>query len=773
MATIKELIARVDDQTLRADLDKAATALLKSKNFGLVFEDHLPEYVPLWDVPVKRGGLVALKPRVGEKIEKLYRVATLSNGLAKCVDQTSKEICEFSTDRIISVASFKEPIYPQLVPMDVVENNPQDDLWHTLIQADNYHALQLLQYLYPKQVDCIYIDPPYNTGARVWKYNNDYVDKNDNFSSSRWLSMMSKRLEIAKEILKDDGVLIVTIDDNEQAHLWMLLQKIFRDRKLFSIAIQHNPRGTQGDKFAVSHETAIYVLGKDSKIYRKTHKGDDESNFRKWGNQSERSRTARATTFYPVIVDQELNICGFGEVEALDFHPDSANFNIDGNIYVYPVDGNGIERKWRYSKNNEQEVLPFLTARRNDDGIIEIFIQRESENTLTVWTNPLYNAEEYGTKLINKIVKSEFPFPKSIYAEHDSIWHAVAGKPNALIVDFFAGSGTTLNAVNLINAEDGGHRRCILVTNNEVSEKESLEFQRQGLYPGDLEWETHGICQSVTWPRTKYTINGCRDDGTELEGEYFTNLYASKEIARSFSHIGFIENPVQLTVTQKKQLLSVCAKGSLPQSLVTNETKYVISDNEKHTASILFDDSYFNEWLEAIEGMDHITHFFIVTKKTRDFNRMKTDINVKLGNVVVAEPIKWPLKKGFKTNCEYFKLGFLDKQQVELGKSFKAILPILWLQSGAVGKRPVIDEDELPEMFIPDGSSFAVLLDESAFREFKATIDHHEGIKYVYIVTNSKTAFTEMSSQLSVPQVKQLYSSYIDNFVLNARRNLQ
>ena len=396
MATIKDLIARVEDQSLRADLEVVATDLLKKKSFGLVFEDHLPEFVPLWDVPIKRGNLVAEKPKVGERIEKLFRVATIHNGTAKCIDQRSKEIVEFSTDSIISIASFKEPIYPHLIPMDVVENNSQDSLWHTLIQADNYHALQLLQYLYPKQVDCIYIDPPYNTGARVWKYNNDYVDKNDNYSSSRWLSMMAKRLRIAKEILKDDGVLIVTIDDNEQAHLWMLLQDIFRDRKLFSITIQHNPRGTQGDKFAVSHETAIYVLGKNSKIYRKTHKGDDESNFRKWGNQSERSRTARATTFYPVIVDQQLNICGFGNVEELDYHPGSQNVCVDNNIYVYPIDGNGIERKWRYSKSNEQEVLPFLSARKNDDGVVEILIQRESENTLTVWTNPLYNAEEYG-----------------------------------------------------------------------------------------------------------------------------------------------------------------------------------------------------------------------------------------------------------------------------------------------------------------------------------------------------------------------------------------
>lgn len=124
-------------------------------------------------------------------------------------------------------------------------------------------------------------------------------------------------------------------------------------------------------------------------------------------------------------------------------------------------------------------MLPFLKAIDNS-GTIEIHIQRESENTKTIWTDPLYNAEEYGTKMINSMLDTTFSYPKSLYAVHDALWHVVSGKPNALIVDFFAGSGTTLHAVNLLNVEDNGNRRCILVTNNEVSEAESKALREKG-----------------------------------------------------------------------------------------------------------------------------------------------------------------------------------------------------------------------------------------------------------------------------------------------------
>lgn len=142
------------------------------------------------------------------------------------VNKATGEKSERPLDTLVAVAQFGEPIFPSLIPMDSVENAPDSNLWHTLIEADNFHALQLLEYLYPKQVDCIYIDPPYNTGARDWKYNNDYVDSSDSYRHSKWLSMMQRRLKIAKRLLNpENSVLIVTIDEKNICILAVCLKK--------------------------------------------------------------------------------------------------------------------------------------------------------------------------------------------------------------------------------------------------------------------------------------------------------------------------------------------------------------------------------------------------------------------------------------------------------------------------------------------------------------------------------------------------------------------
>lgn len=770
MAAIHELLKQVQDPALRARLTEEFARATQNKKFGLVFEEHMPECTPLYGIGIKRGGTVAKK---ASKINDTYTVIKLNGDTAVCRNRTSGETEEIAVSDLVAVAEFGEPIFPCLEHIDSVENAPDSDLWHTLIEADNYHALQLLEYLYPHKVDCIYIDPPYNTRAHDWKYNNDYVDPTDSYKHSKWLSMMKKRLRIAKRLLKEDGVLVITIDDNEHANLCLLLKdaEMFPDKQLFSVAIQHNPRGTQGGKFAVSHETAVFVVGKDSPIYRKEHVGGDISNFRKWGNQSERSKTARATTFFPVIVDNEMNIVGFGEVLPLDEHPEHSNVIVGNRTYVYPIDSNNIERKWRYSKNKESEILSSLEAVKTEDGIIDIQIKRESENTLTVWTDPLYNAEEHGTKLVSKIVGNDFPFPKSLYAEHDTLWHIVSGKPDALIIDFFAGSGTTLHAVNLLNAEDNGHRRCIIVTNNECSKEDEDDLKSRGYQNGDAEWEKHGICKSVTWPRTKNSILGCREDGVEIDGEYFTTITNDIEKSRSFTHIGFVKDAAAMKPAEKKQLLALFAKGVLPQNLIKTDTKFIVSDNEKHTISVLFDDTAVDEWLEALDGMDHITDFYIVTEKKATFNAIKDRVTDVLGNIIVQEQVKRPMKEGFAANCEYFKLGFLDRDMVSLGQQFREILPLLWMKSGAVGKRPEYTEEDEPLMLILPENHFAVLVEEDAYSTFAKEVRKYDTIDTIYFVTNSESAYHEMSEDIGCRDTYQLYRDYIDNFVIGARRD--
>lgn len=195
MAAINDLIGQIQDKELRERIQREVDKMSKQKKFGLVFEEHLPECTPLYDITVKAGVTVAKR---NGKVNDIYKVLSVTDGVASCLYREDTEVINFPVNELVCVAEFGEPIYPYLKPLDSVCNAPDSNLWHTLIEADNYHALQLLEYLYAGKVDCIYIDPPYNTRAKDWKYNNDYVDPTDSYKHSKWLSMMQKRLKIAK-----------------------------------------------------------------------------------------------------------------------------------------------------------------------------------------------------------------------------------------------------------------------------------------------------------------------------------------------------------------------------------------------------------------------------------------------------------------------------------------------------------------------------------------------------------------------------------------------
>ena len=188
----------------------------------------------------------------------------------------------------------------------------------------------------------------------------------------------------------------------------------------------------------------------------------------------------------------------------------------------------------------------------------------------TQWKISTHNASEYGSSLIQKILCSKrFAFPKSLYSEVDAIRFFVADKPNALIVDFFAGSGTTLHAVNLLNAEDGGHRRCIMVTNNEISADERKGFEARGIKQGDPEWESRGIAHYVTWPRTVCSIEGHDVNGNPLKGNYITTGEQEMPMSDGFKanavffKLGFLDKTRVSLGMQFRELLSPMDESGL------------------------------------------------------------------------------------------------------------------------------------------------------------------------------------------------------------------
>lgn len=816
MAAINDLLRQITDTPLRERLTQEFDRLNKNRKFGLVFEEHIPECTPLYGVPIRRGATAALK---NGPVNDVYAVLKVGEEKALCLHKDTGKTIEIALADLVAVAQFGEAIFPTLTPIDKVVNAPEESLWHTLIEADNYHALQLLEYLYPKKVDCIYIDPPYNTGTRDWKYNNDYVDASDNWRHSKWLSMMQKRLRISKRVLNPEtGVLIVTIDEHEVHHLRTLLEQLFPEAVIQMVTIVTNPTGITQGRFSRVEEYAIYcfmpnayVTGGDDPML-----GDKPATTKpRWKSLlrsgDDARREDRKNQFYPVLIDVQSNRV----VKALDVLPWPTRPNIaekiDGYHVAWPIRNDLSEGRWLVSNTKLNELigkgyvaLGKYDERRKTWGILYLSqkMQRHIENgelritkydsqrnvvdveyvtaqekqIRTVWYRSNHNAGAYGSDLVSSIVGQSraFSFPKSIYSTKDAIATVIRNNKEAIIIDFFAGSGTTLHAVNLLNAEDGGYRRCILVTNNEVSESEAREMRSAGLQPGDTEWEKHGICRAITWPRTEYSIIGKRRDGSSLEGVYFTNQTITRVENRSFYQLGFVDNPSTLTVGAKKQIVALLrnkeGKAQLPQSLVKPDSKFIVS--EKHTASILFDIDFAEDWLTALEDQDQITDFYIVAKETSAFNKIKELVAEQLGTIQVSEPLKRLMSEGFPANVEYFKLDFLDRDSVTLGQQFREILPLLWLKSGAVGERPTFDGDGEPDMMILPVNGFAILIDETKFAEFADKLSDVKSIGTVYFVTNSEEAFREMSSRIKQAHTYQLYRNYIDNFVLGARRDI-
>lgn len=699
MSAINDLISQIQDESLRDRIQSEVNKMSKQKKFGLVFEEHLPECTPLYDVPVKRGSLAVLK---GGDINNKYIVGSIVNGIAKCMNKVTEEVEEIPLENLVTVAEFGEPIYPYLKPIDSICNAPDSDLWHTLIEADNYHALQLLEYLYAGKVDCIYIDPPYNTGARDWKYNNDYVDGNDQYRHSKWLSMMQKRLKIAKKLLNPaDSVLIVTIDEKEYLHLGCLLEEMFPEANMQMISSIINPSGVarEGDFYRTDEYVFILRFGICKPV--KLSLGEEWITARSTGKDSVRWRPIRRqgshdtktdapNQFYPIFLSKDgTHVVGAGE-SLQEWQTIEDVVIPDGVIAIWPIKPDGSEGCWQISQASIEMLLKqgyikvtnskkwgyvaqYLAEGERakvESGIFPI-LGKDEYGTLilgeaegagapfipgTQWRISSHSAREQGASLLNKLFPDQrFSFPKSLYAVHDSIRFFVENKPNALIIDFFAGSGTTLHAVNLLNAEDGGHRRCIMVTNNEVSDAEAKEMTAKGLKPGDEEWEKLGIARYVTWPRTVCSIKGENIKGELLKGNYI---------------------------------------GS--------------------------------------------------------------DI---------------PMSDGFKANAAFFKLGFLDKTSVALGRQFKEMLPTLWMKAGAHGPCPEIGENDDPDMLILPDNKMAILAEECSFPKFEAEVLKLSEIKTVFIVTDSESGYREMIKGFDGIETFQLYRDYLDNFRINTGRN--
>jgi adenine-specific DNA-methyltransferase len=308
-----------------------------------------------------------------------------------------------------------------------------------------------------------------------------------------------------------------------------------------------------------------------------------------------------------------------------------------------------------------------------------------------------------------------------------------------------------------LNKEDGGRRQCISVTNNEVSAEEQKKLREQNLRPGDPEWENLGICDFITKPRVEAAITGKTPDGGPIEGEYEVGKAVEKEKPRSFKQIGFTEANAFDSVTKKKQLVALIDR--LPQTLVTGSCPFIVS--EEHSSSILFDAQRGEAWLEALEGQEHITDFYIVTPVKRTFDVLKSQVVERLGPLMVKEIEKAPMAEGFQENAEFFTLTYETPLAVSYQSAFARIAPLLWLRAGSVGRRI----EKLPAAGWDVGDAYGLLVELDKATDFLKAARKGKALRIAYIVTDDERRFQALARRLPEGvEAVRLYESYLTNF---------
>ncbi|WP_162294624.1 DNA methyltransferase [Mycobacteroides abscessus] len=569
---LRSLLARVEatDPDTAKELRRHIEALQGRRQFGLNFERHMPESVALTGRPISIGDKVRFLPPRGEievESDATWVVTDISGPkserVAKLLDPRTKEEGSRALDNLVFVADFRDPIYPGLKPSGDPVLLGGDKPFHTVFNAENYHALEAMLFTHQGRVDLIYIDPPYNTGGKSsWLYNDDYVDGDDAYKHSKWLAFMERRLKLAKKLLKSSGAIMVSIGDDEQHRLRLLMDQVFgASNQVAQLAVEMST--TSGPKTTNAQQGTIvknveYVL-----IYRRSAEFDTEvrhtplydgiekwdANYPLWLNDDgttellyrrlDEEPSVRADIERFELVhktgSRKGTFVGAPGMDLLLKASEAArdfvlnNLSRIGRTDTPPVSGRDVDvpvgrwvehqtdgRTYRLTRSSKGKVWQIYTLDRN---------YRSSDDYLP----------SFGRTVIRGDLWRGFYSDMGHVSNEGGVGFANGKKPvrlirqlikwannsrDAVILDFFAGSGTTAHAVMAMNAEDDGRRTAILVTNNEVNEEAAKKLRKASHRPGDEEWEAEGVCQAVTIPRIKNVATA-----TSANVEFFTLTY--------------------------------------------------------------------------------------------------------------------------------------------------------------------------------------------------------------------------------------------------------
>jgi adenine-specific DNA-methyltransferase len=488
-------------------------------------------------------------------------------------------VFEDKTEDVVEQSKVKVPVLKEVVKnrLDLSEEYPNN----LMIEGDNYLALSVLNYTHKNSVDLIYIDPPFNTGARDWKYNNDYVDSEDTYRHSKWLSFMKHRLTLAKELIKDTGFIACAIDHYELFTLGVLMDKIFGEQNRIGIVtVVHKPEGRQFANFlSPSNEfMLIYARNRQKASFRDVvldkekekefNQVDDKGNYKlknfiRLTDGKYSLRENKPEGFYPIYVSKDLKQFSLEKKSGFD--------------KALPITDKGVERVWKtFGDTFMKKVKDDAIVAKNENGRIVLYEKlRPSQVFVTHWTKKDYHGYHFGTKVLEDILGSakQFEFPKSLNLITDIV--KLMAKKDAVVLDFFAGSGTTGHAVLEMNKIDGGNRKFILCTNNENNNGGN-----------------GGIADSVCYPRIKAIVKGYKNkNGEKVEGISSNLAYYQTDLV-DIEQIHKVPDEAKIRITyQAGEMIAV--------------REDTLNEVEK------------NEWWQIFEGNKKITAIYFKEDKTK------------------------------------------------------------------------------------------------------------------------------------------------------------
>lgn len=730
MSRLTDLIAKAKtkDMQLGAELDREFKILLARLPFGLNFERHSPEAVELPLRPVRKGDKVRVLPARGSTKkgdQRLWQVKAIHKDKKmadlELLDATEAKTQTVAQDDLVVVAEFRDTIYPGLISTGKVQRGG-DKPFHTVINGENYHVLKALTYTHRGKIDAIYIDPPYNTGAKDWKYNNDYVEGDDLYRHSKWLAMMERRLLLARELLNPaDSVLIVTIDEKEYLRLGLLLQQTFPEANMQMISTLINSKGTgRANEFRRVDEYIYFLWFGEAKLGRLSNShsfesdgsleeveevedsgtedlDDEDSNSRSdekgigldWQTFRRRDLASRRGTkkggprqFYPIYVNESTgNIEAVGDPLPHDM-PRSKVPEREGCVAVFPIRKDGTEMNW--------------------SAIGPTFIKRWKDGYARAGKATPEQPQKYIIQYLKAGSIKDIEEGRAIVTGKNADGSVIAEYPEALVK-----TPTTHWAFKAHNAE---HYGTGILTS---------------LIPS----------RTFPFPKSLYAV----EDALRI----FVGDKRSAVVLDFFSGSGTTAHAVMRLNRQDG--------GSRQCISVTNNEVAAIEQDSMRKKGMRPGDP---DW-EAHGICDHITKPRIeaaITGKTPDGQPIK-------GEYKFTD--EFPMADGFEENAEFFTLTYEAPVAVGHNMAFARIAPLLWLRAGARGERI----DKLPADGWQVVDTYGLLTDVDAATPFIKALGNVQGVRIAYIVTDDDRRFQAINKRLpdGIAAVR-LYESYLTNF---------